>query len=228
MGWKKYAFEFISIFVAVVAAFTLDKWNSDRKDAQAAEKILVEISHGLHKDLEDIRLNMAGHVEGINACRYWRRAVLGGTVPTDSLAQYTLSLTRDFISIQNTSGYQSLRSRGLELIADDSLRSDIIGLYEYDLEILAKLEEEYSELQLHDSYYPAFSEIIVPHVLFSPEGMPVGMEMPLQLAPADRARMLMHLLKIQQNRLFILQYYRSLEQRIAHVDGHIQRVLAGR
>ncbi|HEX2618427.1 MAG TPA: hypothetical protein VHL57_12850, partial [Flavobacteriales bacterium] len=175
----------------------------------------------------DIRLNGAGHVGGIQACRYWRRAVLGDTVAMDTLPQYVFSLTRDFISIQNSSGYQSLRSRGLELIADDSLRSDIIGLYEYDLEILSKLQEEYSELQLHDNYYPAFSEMIAPHLIFSAEGMPVGLDTPLQLAPADRARMLLHLLKIEQNRLFILRYYRSLEQRVIRVDAHIQRVLAG-
>lgn len=228
MAWKKYAFEFISIFVAVVAAFALERWNDGRKDAAAEQGILREISNGLRKDLEDIRLNMAGHRDGLNACRYWRRAVLGDSVSMDSLPRYTFSLTRDFVSIQNSSGYQSLRSRGLELIADDSLRSDIIALYEYDLEILAKLEEDYDELQLHAAYYPDFSEVVVPHLSFSAQGLPQGLEVPLQLEPADRARMLMDLLKIEQNRGFILQYYQVVEQRTRAVDAHIQRVLAAR
>lgn len=228
MAWKKYVFEFISIFVAVVAAFALERWNDGRKDAAAERGILKEISNGLKKDIADIHLNMAGHREGINACRYWRRAVLGDSVSQDSMARYAFSLTRDFISIQNSSGYQSLRSRGLELVADDSLRSDIIALYEYDLEILAKLEEEYDELQLHAGYFPAFSEVIVPHMDFSAQGLPQGMEVPLQLAPADRSRMLMDLLKIEQNRSFILQYYQVVEQRTKAVDAHIQRVLEER
>lgn len=228
MGWKKYAFEFISIFVAVVAAFALERWNDRRKDAAAEEKILLEISHGLEKDLEDVRLNMAGHRDGLNACRYWRRALLGDTVSMDSLPQYTFSLTRDFISIQNSSGYQSLRSRGLELIQDDSLRSDIIALYEYDLKILSKLEDEYDELQLHQTYYPVFNEVLAPHLTFSPAGLPVGLEMPLPLSHADRNRMLLHVLKIQQNRTFALQYYQLVEARTQHVDAHINRVLAAR
>ncbi len=227
MGWRKYAFEFLSIFIAVIAAFALDKWNSDRRDAQAEEKILIEIAHGLRKDVDDIRLNMAGHRDGVNACFFWRRVLSGYPVPMDSLPQYTFSITRDFISIQNRSGYESLRSRGLELVSDDSLRGDIIALYEYDLTVLAKLEEDYSELQLHHSYYPAFSELIAPHLVFSDTGIPVGLDT-VPLAAADRARMLLHLLKIQQNRSFIQQFYASIEQRIEGVDAHIHRVLAER
>ena len=228
MGWKKYAFEFLSIFVAVIAAFALDKWNSDRKDAQAEEKILLEISHGLQKDLEDIRLNMAGHRDGMNACIYWRKVLTGEQAPADSLLQYTFSLTRDFIAIQNSSGYESLRSRGLELVQDDSLRSDIISLYEYDLKILAKLEEDYGEMQLHASYYPAFSALIAPHLRFSPSGVPSGLDLPLDLDTLARDRFLLDLWKIQQNRAFTHHYYGAVEQRIRAVDAHIGRILAER
>ncbi len=228
MGWRKYAFEFVSIFVAVVAAFALDKWNSDRKDGLAEEKILVEISHGLQKDLEDIRLNIAGHRDGVNACAFWRRVVTGAPAAMDSLTQYTFSLTRDFISIQNSSGYESLRSRGLELVQDDSLRTDLIALYEYDLKILAKLEEEYSEMRLHESYYARFNALVAPHLGFNERGAPSTLATPLQLEPGARDSFLLDLWKIQMNRTFVLSYYHVLEQRIQAVDAHIHRVLEER
>ena len=52
----------------------------------------------------------------------------------------------DYISIQNISGYETLKSNGLELIRDDSLRFEIITLYEYDYSILKKFEEEYENI----------------------------------------------------------------------------------
>ena len=38
------------------------------------------------------------------------------TAQTDSFLIHYFNLTRDFISIQNTSGYETLQSKGLELI----------------------------------------------------------------------------------------------------------------
>ena len=52
--WKKYLFEFISIFLAVSLAFILDRWNDDRKDSIAENKILEEIYNGLERDSLDI------------------------------------------------------------------------------------------------------------------------------------------------------------------------------
>jgi heme O synthase-like polyprenyltransferase len=47
---RKYAFEFLSIFIAVIAAFALNNWNDNRKDRIAESKILTEISNGLELD----------------------------------------------------------------------------------------------------------------------------------------------------------------------------------
>ncbi|MEZ4957419.1 MAG: hypothetical protein R2825_27930 [Saprospiraceae bacterium] len=48
-NWKKYAMEFVSIFIAVISAFALNNWNDNRRDEQAAAKILTEISNGLQR-----------------------------------------------------------------------------------------------------------------------------------------------------------------------------------
>ena len=58
--WKKYSFEFLSIFVALISAFALNNWNDNRKDSLAESKILLEILNGLEKDKKDIELNVKG------------------------------------------------------------------------------------------------------------------------------------------------------------------------
>ena len=135
-NWKKQGVEFLSIFIAVVSAFALNNWNENRRDANSESKILIEISNGLEKDIEDICANKFGHELGINACIFFRNVLANKKVNSDSLMTYYRDLTRDFISIQNTAGYETLKSRGLELIKNDSLRLQIITLYEYNYKIL--------------------------------------------------------------------------------------------
>ena len=46
-NWKRFGFESLSIFIAVVAAFALDNWNENRKEQLAESKILTEVYNGL-------------------------------------------------------------------------------------------------------------------------------------------------------------------------------------
>lgn len=220
--WKKFAFEFLSIFVAVITAFALGNWNDNRKERFTEVKILEEIANGLEKDIEDIKQNIFGHDQGIQACKYWRNAILNTPVDLDSTAGYYLALTRDFICIQNVSGYESLKSKGLEAIKLDSLRFKIISLYEYDFHVLKQLEESYYELQFQKNYFHAFNDIIAPHLLFDQKGKITGFKQPLKLSETEKSRMLSYLWKIETNRKFALFFYNGVEKKIEHLIHEIE------
>ena len=213
-NWRKYGFEFLSIFIAVLSAFALNNWNENRRDRIAAGKIMIEISNGLQKDIIDIKTNMGGHFEGIAACKYWRKLINQEEVNIDSLGGYYQSLTRDFISAQNPSGYETLKSRGLELIQNDSLRLDIISLYEYDYDALRTLEEEYYEMQFQENYFKAFNGFIASSLVFDQHGNIIDIQRPLILSAHDKNIFMTYLLKIQINRDFILRYYKGLEAKL--------------
>lgn len=225
-NWKKYAMEFISIFIAVISAFALNNWNDNRRDHKAATKILTEISNGLQKDLVDIKINMGGHVEGLNACQYWRKILANQEVDPDSLQQYYLALTRDFFSAQNNSGYETLKSKGLELVRHDSLRFDIISLYEYDYKSLKTMEEEYFEMQFQENYFQDFNRLIAPNFNFDETGNILSINTPLSINLEDKQILLAYLWKIQINRRFILRYYANMEQKIRDLTRRIEKEIA--
>ena len=112
-NWKKYTYEFLSVFFAVVFAFLLQSWHEKRKEHKAESKILSEILNGLEKDLGDAKENRKGHEIGIIANHYWRDVLENKPVDFDSIGNMYISLTRDFITIQNNSGYETLKSKGL-------------------------------------------------------------------------------------------------------------------
>ena len=225
MNWqnfRKYAFEFFSIFVAVIAAFALNNWNDNRRDRIAEYNILKEINNGLQKDLEDIRLNRLGHDQGLTACDYWQRVLKNEPFSKDSLLLNHFNLTRDFIMIQNNSGYETLKSKGLEIIEDDSLRYAIISLYEYDYITLKKFEEEYQEMQFHQSFFHQFNTLLSPYFIFDQKGILVDIEMPLNLSKEQKNLLLTYLWKIYKNRSFIKDYYFKIEENLKQLRSQIQ------
>jgi len=224
-AWKKYGFEFLSIFVAVVLAFALNNWNDNRRDRVAESKILSEIYHGLEKDLIDIDVNIGGHRDGISAARYFTAYLKGEEVKTDSLFPHYVRLTRDFVCIQNVSGYENLKSRGLELIRDDSLRNSIISLYEYDFNTLRKVEEEYDELQFFDNYFPTFNRLIAPHIIFDENNNLVGLENDINLDEAEIRQISSLLIRMIFNRNFTIGYYEEVKLKIASLREEIETFL---
>ncbi len=224
-SWKKYTFEFLSIFIAVISAFALNNWNDNRKSRNAENKILIEIHNGLEKDLSDIHLNKDGHKKGMAAVDFFRNLLGRKDVPTDSVLFHYHYLTRDFISIQNISGYETLKSRGLELIDDDSLRTKIISLYEYDYNTLRKLEEDYFELQFQENYFKDINSSFAHNLQFNEDKLITGIKTPLEVDPENEKILLTYLWKIQANRSFILKYYEEVERKIVELRGDIEEVI---
>ncbi len=146
--FNKFFFEFLSIFIGVFAAFALDNWNDNRKDHITEISILQEINNGLKQDLADIEINIKGHEQGIQAVNHFRAIVLNKQINNDTLWFHYFNLFRDFVSVQNNSGYETLKSKGLEIIENDSLRPKIISLYEGDYNTIRKLEEDVYDLQI--------------------------------------------------------------------------------
>lgn len=231
--YSKYIWEFLSIFFAVIFAFALTNWNDNRKDDLAAEKILEELANGLNKDLEDLAQNKMGHEVGVRACDYWVD-YFNGSVPTVSaldtnavmkLKSMFFNVTRDYISIINDSAYESLKSKGLELIENDSLRLKIINLYEFDYEILTKFEEDYVEAQFQESYFEALSMEIAPFMQFNTEGDLMGIKPNTRIDSEKRNLLLSYLWKIKTNREFIISYYDMVKLNVLELQELINTTL---
>lgn len=221
-NFKKYAFEFLSIFIAVISAFALNNWNDNRRNNQAESKILKEISNGLEQDIQDVELNVFGHKFGLKASQYWRKVIMNEEVDQDSIRTYYFNFLRDYISIQNTSGYENLKSRGLELISNDSLRTAIISLYEYDFKTLKSLEENYYEMQFNQNYYKDINNIFAPNFTFDKEGMITGIKKPLNLSQDEKNILLSYFWKIDTNRKFVLSFYDQIKENIIALKAQIE------
>lgn len=167
---------------------------------------------------------MSGHQAGISACNYFRKGFVGKEIAPDSLMLHYLNLTRDFVSIQNVAGYETLKSKGLEFVKNDSLRLKIISLYEYDYNTLRKLEEDYYEMQFQANYFKEINEELAPNFNIDENGNIAGIKSPLKIEESKKSKLILYLWKIQTNRAFILQYYAEIENKINEVRANIKEL----
>jgi len=222
---KKYGFEFLTIFIGIFAAFALDNWNEDRKDNNTQIKILSEINKGLSQDIKDIGINVYGHRSGLIATSYFEKLILNKQLETDSITFHYFNLLRDFISVQNNSGYETLKSKGLEIVTNDSLRTEILALYENDYNSLRKLEENYSEIQFFKNYNTDFNNSIAPNFIIDQNGKITGINRPLKLTEKEQKILLVDLWKISKNRIFMIKNYSEVENKIIKLQKRIEKEL---
>jgi len=222
INWRKFFFEFFSIFIGVTMAFMLSNWNEDRRERQSEHKTLVEIKNGLELDLVDLEHNIEGHKIGLEACAYFRKMLHNQSVNQDSFTFQYHHLLRDYITIRNKSGYESLKSQGLKLITNDSLRLAIISLYDYDYEILEKLEEEYREMQFFDNHYGFINGVVSPFIKFSEEGRIAKIELPISLSEIEKQQFMGSIYSIEKNRRFIANYYETTVEKVKKLIARIK------
>lgn len=222
---RKFGFEFLTIFVGIFAAFALENWNDNRKDNNTALKILSEINNGLKQDIKDINVNMEGHKSGLLASNYFSNLILDKQTNNDSLTYHHFNLLRDFISVQNVSGYETLKSKGLEIINNDSLRTRILSLYENDYNSIRKLEENYSELQFFENYHNDFNSIIAPNFIIDKNGKLIGVNNPLKITEQEKKILLINLWNITTNRNFMLKNYIEVKNKIIKLQKLIEAEL---
>jgi hypothetical protein len=223
--YLKYAIgEIVLVVIGILIALSVNNWNENRKENNIENKILVEISKGLKEDLIDIKSTISQHRAGLKACKYYYDIFTNKQVQPDSINYYYTYLTRGLLAIQNNSGYESLKSRGLELIKDDSLRNDIIKLYEQDYPFIMKLQEQDPEGNFHDSYFKEINNHISPNLIFNSNGEMESIKLPLNVSETEQKKILSYLWKIKNDRTFILSTYSQVLENLLLLQSNIDRV----
>jgi len=127
----KYAIgEILLVVLGILIALQINNWNEDRKLRQVEIKILKELREGFKADTSDLNIN-------IDALKYASESgqiilnQLNSSAPYhDSLSVHfarSLQLTR---LISNDGPYAVLKSKGLDLISNDSLRKEIVTIHD--------------------------------------------------------------------------------------------------
>ena len=136
--YLKYAIgEIVLVVIGIMIALQINNWNELRKEAIYERKILIEIQNSLQKDLNFWKNLLKGRItRKESGAPELLKKLNNPDVYQDSVG----SMIRDYANLRiginfsyDKGPYESLKSIGLDQIKNDSLRQNIVRMYEVTL-----------------------------------------------------------------------------------------------
>jgi hypothetical protein len=223
--FEKYGSEFLLIFISTMLAFSLTEWSSREGEKVSEQKILAEINNGIRSDLEDFKNNVNSHNRSLRGIAVLRDWINRKNIPQDSVELYYYILFRNYTPIINTSAYESLKSTGLKTIENDTLRFQIIKLYDFHYRIIEKLEDQNAELQDFTNFYKPINTLLHPYFQFDTTGKLSRLLPPTRITPTQQTEIASYLWRMERNRRLKLNRYAKVLLEIARVSQNIDAEL---
>jgi hypothetical protein len=130
--YLKYAIgEIILVVIGILIALQINNWNINNQQEKLETKYLKEIRNNLKSDLPDINFNIEFNESRLRSNEIVLQYLNREIDYSDSLKFHFGNLIFTTRTLPNISAYESLKSRGLEIITNDTLRQNITSLYSF-------------------------------------------------------------------------------------------------
>lgn len=138
--------EFVLIFVGITLSLEFSNWNDARKKQKEELAVLKELRTALMKDIDDFEYNSDGRKQANEACRRILQFGKNNIVYHDSLDVIFSKGIQSFVSNVQESAYENLKSKGVDLISNDELRSKVIQVYDVHMQFTKEIEVLHHDL----------------------------------------------------------------------------------
>ncbi|NNK12411.1 MAG: hypothetical protein HKP08_13780 [Flavobacteriaceae bacterium] len=151
----KYAIgEILLVVIGILIALQINTWNEERKNHQREIKLLTELKTNLLINIENLESDIESQIKSAAIIDYLLEHLENRKPYHDSLPSFFSAADYAPDVVLSASAFETLKSTGLELIQTDSLRSQIINLFEIDYPTLMQ-----ETRRLEDQLWPA---VVVP------------------------------------------------------------------
>lgn len=145
MNWRFAIGEVVLIVVGILIAMAAQDWYNRRTTRRAEVAALSDLRTALSGDLTVLDSVLVRHESAATEVEILLHYLRSGAPYADSLDAY-FGAAYGFQAMDlNRAAYESLKSRGLDLVSDDGLRSQLAGVYERvypRVQASAELEQE--------------------------------------------------------------------------------------
>jgi len=139
--------EIAVITIGILIAYQLNSWKETRNNLEAERKMLSEIKSNLVLDKMDFLANKNAHQKAIKLIDSLRR--WDGDYSAE-ISYMFFSIFRDYLFLPQTSAFETLKSKGIDLIRNDSIRIGIQRLHDFHYKIILDYESTYAANQFYD------------------------------------------------------------------------------
>ncbi|MFD2824508.1 DUF6090 family protein [Lacinutrix iliipiscaria] len=122
--------EIILVVIGILIALSINNWNEDQRKEKLESKILSEIRTALKGDLKAIKINVRSCIYSEKSIKLIKEQIQLEQPTNDSLNYHFGGLLFNNSVDITTGPFETLKSQGLDLISNDSLRNGILYYYE--------------------------------------------------------------------------------------------------
>ena len=220
-NYLKYAIgEIVLVVIGILIALQINNWNENRKDRFIEKKILQSLNNDLQKDIYSMKYMISN-----DSLIYESNSKLI-QILKDSHSEYQPYQNKMFGLINRFNvfypqrmGYESLKSKGLEILLNDSLKSQIVNLYDFQYVLIAESIDVKKQLYLDTN------------LIFNEELETVTIDDKILKIPNDfnelkkNTKFLNHLTHISAEQLNFLKYDKKILSIIETIKLNIEKEL---
>ncbi|MCB0668758.1 MAG: hypothetical protein KDC80_23200 [Saprospiraceae bacterium] len=159
--YLKYATgEIILVVIGILIALWINNWNQDRQLKNLETKYLKEIKSSLEFDLIDIDFNIDFNENRLKSNEIILQYVRQEINYADSLSKHFGNLIFTTRTLPNSSAYENLKNKGIEVISKDSLRQELTKLYSFYFFNARDFEMQDDHYFQHQTFVPIVTKVI--------------------------------------------------------------------
>lgn len=152
--------EIALVVIGILIALQINNWNDAQKMMRKEIKVYQEIHSELNETLVGVLDDKKDWEEILNASVKIRNMLVRNDVNKDSLLRYLPRIWDLEQSNPKTSAFESLKSLGLDILSNDSLRQDITTLYQLTIPLLMKSDAAVEAGRIREKVY----SLLEPHL----------------------------------------------------------------
>ena len=127
--------EICLVVLGILIALQINNWNENRKTRAFEQKLLTELINSLETDIGGLQFVLKVNKEANNRCERIVRLIEGEETYHDSLNSYFFNSNTFFHHSFNRSAYETTKMHGLHFIKNDSVRTRLSQLYEWQFDL---------------------------------------------------------------------------------------------
>jgi len=157
--YLKYTFcEIVLVVIGILIALSINNWNEGRKLRNQEFKILTEIRSNLETTLEIFESDTLFNLKTIQQFNKIKRYIIEDLPYNKELDSAFGKLSNWASPYPILTAYKTLQTKGLDIISNEKLRSDIVNLYEFEYDRLRSDNDQAEWVLMQTVVYPFLSK----------------------------------------------------------------------
>lgn len=151
--------EIILVVIGILIALSLNNWNTEQKERALEVETLRELHASFLGDLNDINFNLAFHEKGLFSSQQLLIAFDEEVPYNDSLDLHFGQFNNVSVLVHSTGAYETLKSRGMDIISNDSLRRQVVNMYDLIYDEILENQRNFDFVDLQENKHFMFEHM---------------------------------------------------------------------